>query len=219
MIVNQWLRRPVVCVGVRMAWASCRRGPSRPAEKRCQPTNIIRIANGAGPQAKLRTGFSKECRVVGSALFKRMYLSIGVRQRSSGSVILVRLEVLYRVTARRVRTLTTVELDTRKLRAMQVFSCEIRSKIRAMSKDRTVFHQAIAQEDFLASHNIVASKQDSTVCALNYFRNRRLVIIGVVSEHAHNEESDDQDDGCCLNPAARDHQRTLYNRMHRSLLA
>ena len=202
MISDQWLRRPVVGIGIGTAGPRGRSRPRRPAEKCGQLADLLRISDGIGTKAELRGRIAEERCIVCAALLESMTLSIGVGQRSGCGVITICLEILDRPVSRRIGVRSAVEIDARKCGAMKIFSREIRSQISAMPEDRAVLHQAVAQEDLLSRQNIRAGKQNSPCWVLDRLGNGRLVRVGVIGEDSHDQETDQQDDSCSLKPAA-----------------
>ena len=201
-----------------MAGAGSGGRPGRPTEESGQLADLFRIPNGVRPQAEFRGRLAEERCIVRLALVESMYLRIRVNQRARGIVIPVGLEVLYCPASGCIGVRAAVELDARKRGAMQILCREIRSQIRAMAKDRAVLHQAIAQKNLLPCHNVLAGKQRRSICALDYVRYGRLVVIGVIGKHAQDEETENQHNGGCLHPTARNHQRILFTCIHMSPL-
>src|SRR5262249_39963422 len=95
--------------------------PSRPTEEGRQFADVFRILNGLWPQSELRRGFSEERSIVCLALVESARLRIGVNERACGSVVTICLEIVDRSPVRGIRISSSIEFNTRKRRAMQIF--------------------------------------------------------------------------------------------------
>ena len=213
-VVDQRFGRPVVGVGVVVAGTCGGGGPCRPTEEGGELADLFGVVDDAGPKAEFGGGFTEERGVVGAILLESLYLGVGVDEDAAGLVVAIGLEVLDGLAARDVGVAAAVGFNARERGAMEILGGKVGAKIRAMSEDGAIFHQAVSQKDALPGHDVGARKEDGAGLAFHDFGNGRLIVIGVVGEYAHNEEADDEDDGRGLNPAVGDHQRPFFVELH-----
>ena len=103
---------------------------------------------------------------------------------------------------------------------MKVLRREIRPKISAVTKNRSVFHQSVSENDALAGHDVGTCEQGQSFGVIYKLRNGRLIGIGVVREDTHDEKADNQDDAACgtglgagsasLKPSACSHDNSSF---------
>jgi len=70
-----------------------------------------------------------------------------------------------------------------------------------VTKNGSILHQTVFQENPLTGHNVGPREQDATVGVGYLSRNRRLPGIGAVGEKSENKESKQKDENYGLNPA------------------
>ena len=63
---------------------------------------------------------------------------------------------------------------------MEVLRREIGPKVSAVTKNRSVFHQPVSENNSLAGQNVGPREQDRSFSVFYDLRNRRLIGIGVV---------------------------------------
>src|SRR5207244_3109299 len=86
---------------------------------------------------------------------------------------------------------------------MQIVSGEIRTEIGAVSEDRAVFHQPIAEKYALTSKDVGTGKQQASGRINNFGRERRFPSVRAIGQEAQNQEAKQEDYHYRLNPRLR----------------
>ena len=205
-IPDQRFRRPIVRVGVREIRAQGRTRPSRPAEEGRQLSDLLRVGDRRGPQSKFRRrAFQRNRHSKGRA--SRMLPPVRrILKHSRAAVVAIGFEVGDRLLLGGFGRRATIVLDGDEGGAMKVVCREVRTEIRAVSEDRAIFHQSVAEKHFLAGNHIRSREKDLSARINDLRRNRRLIRVGSIGEHAENQKTAQHNDHNRLHPSLRNQQ-------------
>jgi hypothetical protein len=77
---------------------------------------------------------------------------------------------------------------------MEIVCREIRAKISAMAKDRTVLHEAVSQKHFLAAADVFCCENYLAAWIKHSRRNGRRIRISAICKHSEDEKTTQKHD-------------------------
>ena len=172
------------------------------------------ITDGPRPEPRSRGGIAEDRLIVILELDKRRRLRLRKREGVARRVVTIGLKLRHGLTVRAIRLLAAVNFVHARRGAPQIIGRIVRSKIRSVAEDRTIFHEAVAQKDLLAVQNVVVREEDIPLLIHNSCRDRRFTRVGPVREQSQYEKAKHYDQGDGLNPCLRNQQISFSQLFH-----
>lgn len=195
-----------------MAVTLGRTGPGRPAEKRCQLLDFLRVGDDLRDEAVLGGVGAEEVGVVIADLLEGAHLLGGELQRSGGLVVAVGPHHLDDCGGRILHSRVAQLLADMVGRQAKVFGGVVGPEIAAVAHHRPVLLQPAAQEDLLSGGDVLRGVERLAVGADDALRLRHRVGVGPGGQHAHDQEAEHHDQGDALDPAFGDGEFRLARR-------
>src|SRR5579875_3424442 len=156
-VASQWLRRPVVRIGVGTPRTACGCGPGRPSDEGRDLPRLIGTCDRVRADAAAALCSIEDFRfVVLPEKLESANLSVAPGQRSGRRIVAIGLQLL--ATALIGVGTTAVLFTHGKRLAMEVVRGKVGAEVGAVAIDRTIFHQSIGQECHLSLENVLTGE-------------------------------------------------------------
>ena len=172
-------------------------------EERGEVVQLVGVAHDAGAQAGVRAWLRERRAQVRLHVLERTGLRAADGELAGRRFVAVGPEVGVGARPALGLGLPVLPRDEHR-RAPQIIGGVVGAEIAAVPEDRAVLHETILEEELLALEDVLPRVQQAPIGEDHALRDRGMVGVGLVGEHAQDREAGQEDDDRGLEPAARD---------------